>query len=98
MTSRHGTGPVRTPGRRILRLWWRCRRCRWRLDTFGISHDNEGDRRALGDEVLDHLAQRHPQQYSELWTRGALTLSEVAATFEPAGSARPRKPHVLVPR
>ncbi len=73
-----------------LRLWWRCTLCRWRIDTFGADHADEGDRTAMGWEVLDHLEVRHGL--------AVLDVRDAADKFEPAGAARPRKPTVLVPR
>lgn len=62
---------------RTVRLWWRCSLCRYRLDTFGTSHDDPVDLHRLGWEVLDHLAERHrltPER-----------VDEAAALFTPAG-------------
>jgi hypothetical protein len=74
----------------ILRLWWRCTLCGWRVDTFGVSHDNGAERSALGFDVLDHLETRHRRQMTDL--------RETASLFEPKGSVRPRKRRVLVQR
>lgn len=82
----------------IRRLWWRCRLCRWQIDTFGVSHDDIGDRCALGDEVLGHLETRHPKEAAALWVGNKLDVLNAAALFESAGSVRPRKRHVLVAR
>lgn len=62
----------------------------WRVDTFGLSHDNDAERSALGFEVLDHLQARHGRQMTDV--------REAASLFEPMGSVRPRKRRVLVQR
>lgn len=81
--------PFRPPPE-IRRLWWRCTICRWKVDTFGKSHDDRNDRVSLGWEVLDHLQERHGIR--------VLSVLDALAYFEPAGAVRPRKPRVLVPR
>lgn len=53
---------------KVVRLWWRCTLCRFRFDTFGLSHDDPEDRTAMADYAMPHVEGRHgfrPETYSE---------------------------------
>lgn len=57
-----------TNTRRIVRLWWHCNHCAWKVDTFGKAHTDPNDLSAAGDEALGHLYDAHgitPATYSD---------------------------------
>lgn len=43
----------------VVRLWWHCRLCGGRFDTFGTAHDDVGAGRAAAAESLADFDRRH---------------------------------------
>lgn len=75
-----------------MRLWWHCRHCPFRFDTFGRSHDDPDDRLNAGYEAIQHLWADHGMWSIDRYTDAADHLRAGRATI------RVVKHHILVER
>lgn len=62
-------------GHPTVRLWWKCRLCGRRFDTFGVDHGTD-DLLAAAWEALDHFDARHHRRFDRV--------TEAAEFLEPA--------------